>query len=395
MEIYLISILFYMDGQIEQVYKKFNYTTNVQKLLKLSQAAGIAATAKDIKSFLDKRVSVQQTKITKKSKSNEGHIVAFKAFDLLQMDIFVMEKYNKSNKGYGYIFAIVDVFSRKAYAYPMKHKALEDTTEALTKFFNEPDVKKYKKGISVIISDSDSAFLGGKDQGEARDFQQVMDKNNAIHDTVKIGDHSALGIIDRFARTLKTVFTRMFLENGSTTWVSELETVIRNYNGTPSDALDNHSPNKTLTDEDIRIDVLHINMNKNLKNIQIHRKGSDLAAGDNVRISEKNAFAKGTEPRWSDDVYTVEGVKGLSVTLSDRKAYKRDKLLKIPKDTIKITNSDNKAKANVIKTAKKQRKQELILKAEDIKEENIVKGARERVPNKQMSAFVMNSTKKK
>jgi hypothetical protein len=187
----------------------------------------------------------------------------------------------------------------------------------------------------------------------------------------------------------------MFLENGSTTWVSELETVIRNYNGTPSDALDNHSPNKTLTDEDIRIDVLHINMNKNLKNIQIHRKGSDLAAGDNVRISEKNAFAKGTEPRWSDDVYTVEGVKGLSVTLSDGKAYKRDKLLKIPKDTIKITNSDNKAKANVIKTAKKQRKQELILKAEDIKEENIVKGARERVPNKQMSAFVMNSTKKK
>ena len=171
------------------------------------------------------------------------------------MDIFVMEKYSKSNKGYGCIFAIVDVFKRKAWAYPMKHKALEDTTEALRKFFNEPDVKKYKKGIRVIISDSDSAFLGGKDQGEARDFQQVMDKNDAIHDTVKIGDHSALGII---ARTLKTVFTRMFLENGSTNWVSELETVIGNYNGTPSDALDNHTPNHALTDADTQIDVLHM-----------------------------------------------------------------------------------------------------------------------------------------
>ena len=108
-----------MDEKIEQVYKKFNYTTNVNKLLKLSQAAGIAATAKDIKSILDKRVSVQQTKITKKSKSNEGHIISFKALDLLQMDIFVMEKYSKQNKGYGYIFAIVDVFTRKAWAYPM------------------------------------------------------------------------------------------------------------------------------------------------------------------------------------------------------------------------------------------------------------------------------------
>ena len=41
MEIYLISILFYMDEKIEQVYKKFNYITNVNKLPKLSQAAGI------------------------------------------------------------------------------------------------------------------------------------------------------------------------------------------------------------------------------------------------------------------------------------------------------------------------------------------------------------------
>jgi hypothetical protein len=66
---------------------------------------------------------------------------------------------------------------------------------------------------------------------------------------------------------------------------------------------------------------------------------------------------------------------------------------KIPKETINITNSDNKAKANVIKTAKKQRKQELILKAEDTKEENIVKGALKRVSNKQMSVFVTATNK--
>jgi hypothetical protein len=100
-----------------------------------------------------------------------------------------------------------------------------------------------------------------------------MDKDDAIHDTVKLGDHSALGIIDRFARTLKTVFTRMFIENGNTGWVSELETVIRNYNGTPSDALDNHTQNHALTDADTLVDILHTNMDKNLKNIQIHAKG--------------------------------------------------------------------------------------------------------------------------
>ena len=95
----------------------------------------------------------------------------------------------------------------------MKHKGLDDTTKELHKFFNEPDVKKNKKGSSVIISDLDSEFLSRHYQGEYQDFQQVMDINDAIHDTVKNGDHSALGIIDRFARTLKKVFAGMFLEN--------------------------------------------------------------------------------------------------------------------------------------------------------------------------------------
>ena len=119
-----------MDNEIEPIYKKFNYPSNVQKLLKLVKSAGITATTNDIKTFLDKRVAIQQTKITKKSRKNMGHIVSFKSFDLLEMDIFVLDKYSKQNKGYGYIFAVVDVFSRKAYAYPMKHKALEDTTAA-------------------------------------------------------------------------------------------------------------------------------------------------------------------------------------------------------------------------------------------------------------------------
>ena len=378
-----------MDEQIEPIYKKFNYPNSVQKLLKLVKIAGINATSKDIQTFLDKRVSVQQTKVTKKSRRNLWKIVAFKAFDMLQMDIYVLDKYSKSNKGYGYVFALVDVFSRKAYAYPMKNKNLEGTTESLKKFFSESDVKKYKTGISVIVSDSDSAFLGGKDQGDERDFQQVMDKNDAIHETVKIGDHSALAIVDRWARTLKTILTRYFLESGSTNWTSELDTIVNNYNDTPHESLGDKTPNDVLYKQAAQIEVLHINMDKNKKNIQLHKKGSDLTAGDHVRVSEANFFKKGTEPRWSDEVYTVQDVKGLSVTLDNDKAYKRDKLLKIPKDTVRNTKAAPSA-PNVVKVATKQHKQHLTLKAEDIKADNIQSTKRDRVANKQLHDFVLN-----
>ena len=62
---------------------------------------------------------------------------------------------------------------------------------------------------------------------------------------------------------------------------------------------------------------------------------NDLVVGNNVKVSIANYFKTGTEDRWSDEICTVEGVKGMSVTLNDDKVYKRDKLLKIPKDTIK------------------------------------------------------------
>ena len=62
------------------------------KLLKLVKSAGVSATAKDKQTFLDKRVAIQQTKITKQKNSGEGKIISFKAFGLLQIDISVLLK---------------------------------------------------------------------------------------------------------------------------------------------------------------------------------------------------------------------------------------------------------------------------------------------------------------
>ena len=127
--------------------------------------------------------------------------------------------------------------------------------------------------------------------------------------------------------------------------------------------------------------------------MQIHMKGSDLVSCDHVRVREANIFKKGTEPRWSDEVYTVEGVKGLSVTLTNDKVYKRDQILKFSNDTIKITHTT--VKPNVIKTATKQRKQDIILKSEDIKEENIRTSKRQPVANKQFNDYIVSKKKEK
>ena len=51
----------------------------------------------------------------------------------------------------------------------------------------------------MITSDSDSTFL-------SNESDKIFHKYDIIHKTVPVGDHAALGIIDRFARTLKLFY---------------------------------------------------------------------------------------------------------------------------------------------------------------------------------------------
>jgi len=123
------------------IYKKYN-RPGAQKLLQLARAEGIQATPKQIKEFLENRTEEQQLKETKNNKKSHGYIVSYNPFNRLQLDIFVLKKYESSNKGYGYILCIIDIFSRKVWCYPMKSKSLNDTTPAIKTFFSTSILSK-------------------------------------------------------------------------------------------------------------------------------------------------------------------------------------------------------------------------------------------------------------
>jgi hypothetical protein len=84
------------------IYKKYN-RPGAQKLLLLAKSEGIQTTLKDVKDFLASRTEEQQLKESRHTKQSEGHIISYNPFNRLQLDIFVLKKYESSNKGYGYI----------------------------------------------------------------------------------------------------------------------------------------------------------------------------------------------------------------------------------------------------------------------------------------------------
>ncbi len=114
-----------------------------------------------------------------------------------------MLKYENHTKEYGYIMPIIHVSSPKAWTYPIKNKSLKDTTQAIKQFFKDADIKSYNpEQLTIIMSDSDGAFKG-EDRNDDQNFQKVLKENNAVLEPIKSNDHSALGVIDVFAKNLK------------------------------------------------------------------------------------------------------------------------------------------------------------------------------------------------
>ena len=106
---------------LEKYYKKYNFPAS-STLLKLLKNEGIKITKKEVDTFLGTRVEQQQTIITNERKKTLGKIVTYRPLSLIQMDIYVMAKYVTGNKGYKYILCMIDVFTRKVWAYKMKKK---------------------------------------------------------------------------------------------------------------------------------------------------------------------------------------------------------------------------------------------------------------------------------
>ena len=74
-----------------------------------------------------------------------------------------------------------------------------------------------------IISDHDAAFL-------SNEFSSYLDKLQIPLNVNALGDHHVLGIIDNFAKRIKTILTAMFLKNNNTRWFHVLENIINHYN---------------------------------------------------------------------------------------------------------------------------------------------------------------------
>ena len=207
-------------------------------------------------------------------------------------DLVDMTQYSKINKNYKYIFTNIDVFSKIAYAFPLKSKKIQDIKACFEKIFEKNKPK-------FIWSDKEPAFL-------SKEMQQFFKNNN-----VKLchtNSHLKAVVIERFNRSLRELMMKHFTKNNNTVWYNILPELIKIYNNRY------HSTIKMKP-----VEVNKSNEKYIKENVYIYNKTSKLPKfkiGDLVRISLKRRpiFDKPSgNIRWSEELFKIHSINRSNV----------------------------------------------------------------------------------
>ena len=208
-------------------------------------------------------------------------------FTAIQFDLIHYRQYSTVNYGHNYVLVGVDEFSRKNFVAAQKTATAEETAKNLDKIIGSMEFKPRQ-----FSSDQGSEF-----NIKNQDFYDVIVKKYGMVVFYLKAPNKA-SICERFIRTLKSRIERHFTENKTRNWVDVLQKFSENLNNTVHSTI-GIEPNKvTFKNRKIIYNRLYGSIAPPVKCL--------FKVNDKVRIPEqKNIFAKGYAPNWTEEIFTV------------------------------------------------------------------------------------------
>ena len=307
-----------MPGDVEQLREYYYETLGGGKLektwYKVKQHFPGQYTKAEVKRFLDKQASVQQTKQFKRKPGMFTSIRGKKPANVYQIDLMFFKNTVGPQKWSG-VLNVVDVYSRYAWSEPIRQ---------------DPKPKQHKKGTPWRMSSS-----GGKGQ------KSVLDAFKKIVNRGKVPKNVNMDEGNEFTNT---AFQDYLAEKGITPHYSNPQTFMKNpiverFNRTMRDKIrDRLSQGKTMNEIVQNLQTLIDTYNTDIhgtilaepldvwagkaKNKQKLKDPTfDLEEGDQVRILERQSdFSKSGKYKWSEEIHTIYDVQKKAAPSSSRVA---------------------------------------------------------------------------
>ena len=183
---------------------------------------------------------------------------------------------------------VIDVFSKFAWAVPVKTKSATDVSKAMSHVLNSSG-----RAPKNLQTDNGKEFYNAQ-------FRKLMEKFGInLYSTFS---NLKASIVERFNRTLKSNMWQEFSLRGSYRWTDILSELLQRYNERK------HSKIK-MAPADVTKDNEWKLLNSVYSNIKVVGRGK-YKVGDNVRISKhKSIFQKGYTPNWTTEIFKIAKVQ--------------------------------------------------------------------------------------
>jgi len=275
-----------MNELLSNIYYDPSHPAGLSSAQQLAKASGVSL--KKVQAWLKAQPTYTLHRAARKKYPTRSYIV-HDIDEQWQADLADVALIARQNKGYTFILTVIDLFSRYAWARPLKSKRGKEVAAAFEDIFKEGRIPKR------IQTDQGKEF-------ENRDVQALFQNHNIELFSVKSAYKAA--VVERFNRTLKTKLWRYFTVNMNEKWVDVLPKVLVSYNNSKHRSI-GCKPSEVNSSNvaEIRDKMLTTNQKKKIK------EKDDINVGDKVRISKvKSVFAKGYLANWTEEIFTVESI---------------------------------------------------------------------------------------
>jgi transposase InsO family protein len=135
--------------------------------------------------------------------------------DLFQADLATMQNLASSNDGNSHILTCIDVFSRYAFALPVKDKRGSTVAAAFEKIFAQ-------RVPNMLQTDRGTEFYNVQ-------VQELFKKNGVRHYS-SLNDDIKAALVERFNRTLKSRLFRYMTRSHTKRWIDVIDDVVNSCN---------------------------------------------------------------------------------------------------------------------------------------------------------------------
>ena len=285
--------------------------SSAHALYKEAQKILPMVTLRDAEKWLSTQFAYQLHKPARR-KWKRNKIIVSTFNELYQCDLVDMYSPNKSfvrtNSGYKFLLTAVDVFSKLAFAIPLKSKKGEEVKSAFEQIFKERIPQK-------IQADAGREFLNRpvQDLFESLGIQFYTSKNPQIK----------CGAIERFNRTLRGKMHKYFTARGTQRWVEVAKDLVYGYNNTVHSVTKQKPSEVNETNETEVFKRLY--GHNSMRELLLAQRGDPrVKTGDTIRLQHKtDLFTKGAWPLWENQVHKVEHINRnlIKVDGSKRRFY--------------------------------------------------------------------------